>query len=47
MEDERKEMLKEIQGLRERLAKVEAAKEAATKPNGRPMPEARDMDEGK
>lgn len=48
MEEERKEMLKEIQALRERLVKVEAAKEAAAaKPPARPMPPVPDPDESK
>lgn len=41
MEDERKEMLKEVQSLRERIAKMEAGREAP-KTNSRPMPEAPD-----
>jgi len=39
MEEERKEMLKEVQSLRERIAKMEAGREAP-KTNSRPMPEA-------
>jgi chromosome segregation ATPase len=34
LEDERKELMKEIQALRERLARMEAAKDAASKPEG-------------
>ncbi len=39
LEDERKELMKEIQALRERVARVEATKEAAPKIDGGPKPE--------
>lgn len=47
VEDERKELLKDIQSLRERLAKIEAAKETAAKPVARPMAGAEDSEKSR